>query len=79
MLDDAAEGCASVLEWRCLRDVERAHGLPAPARQWRRPRSGGHWYDDLYRPGERLRIELDGQAAHPAETRWRDCRRDNAA
>ncbi|GGN71680.1 hypothetical protein GCM10010112_39210 [Actinoplanes lobatus] len=79
LLDDAAEGCASVLEWRYLREVERAHSLPAPARQWRRPRSGGYWYDDLYYPGERLRIELDGQAAHPAETRWRDYRRDNAA
>jgi very-short-patch-repair endonuclease len=24
-------------------------------------------------------VELDGQAAHPAEARWRDVRRDNAS
>ena len=31
----------------------------------------------LYRE-YRTRVELDGQAAHPAHERWRDRRRDNA-
>ncbi|GIG89778.1 PDDEXK family nuclease [Plantactinospora endophytica] len=30
-------------------------------------------------PGYRVRVELDGRAAHPAERRWRDAQRDNAA
>ncbi|MBB2942084.1 very-short-patch-repair endonuclease [Actinoplanes lutulentus] len=79
LLAEADAGCASVLEWRYLRAVERAHGLPAAVRQQRRPRRGGYWYDDVYYLDHGVRVELDGQAAHPAERRWRDFRRDNAA
>jgi hypothetical protein len=79
MLGDVGAGCASVLEWRYLRDVERAHGLPVGIRQARRPREGGVWYDDVHYAEYGLRVELDGRAAHPAEARWRDFRRDNAA
>ncbi|MFY1688099.1 hypothetical protein [Plantactinospora sp. WMMB782] len=78
-LADIVDGCHSLLELRYLRDVERAHRLPAGVRQATRPRRGGRWYDDVHYPRYRLRVELDGRAAHPAELRWRDARRDNAA
>lgn len=79
LLDDAAAGCRSVLEWRYLRDVERAHGLPTAVRQFARLRRGGTLYDDVCYPGAGVRVELDGRAAHPTQARWRDFRRDNAA
>lgn len=78
-LGDVAHGCHSVLELRYLRQVERAHGLPAGERQAVRSRRGGRWYDDVRYRGFRTRVELDGRAAHPAEARLRDMRRDNAA
>jgi hypothetical protein len=83
-LDDlivaAAGGDHSVLEFRYHRDVERAHGLPEPDRQVPFSGPGG-------RRGRRDRvyeaygvvIELDGRLAHPAEHKWRDKTRDNAA
>jgi hypothetical protein len=39
--------------------------------------SGNRYLDNPYEPF-RLCVELDGNAAHPAEGRWRDTRRDNA-
>lgn len=75
LLSDAAGGCNSVLEWRYLRTVERVHGLPTAVRQQQR----GGWYDDVCYADHGVRVELDGAAAHPAERRWRDFRRDNAA
>jgi hypothetical protein len=78
-LADVALGCHSVLELRYLRDVERAHDLPAGERQAVRQRAGGRWYDDVHYAGYRTRVELDGRVAHPDETRFRDLRRDNAA
>ena len=78
-LRDVADGSHSLLELRYARVVERAHGLPPGTRQSVRERRGGRWYDDVcYRPIA-VRVELDGQAAHPAEMRFRDKRRDNAA
>jgi putative AbiEi antitoxin of type IV toxin-antitoxin system len=79
LLDDAAAGCRSVLEWRYLRDVERPHGLPVAVRQSARPRPGGTFYDDVHYVDHGVRVELDGRAAHPTQARWRDFRRDNAA
>jgi very-short-patch-repair endonuclease len=78
-LTDTAAGCHSLLELRYLRDVERAHRLPTGERQADRPRRGGRWYDDVYYRDYRTRVELDGAAAHPADRRWRDAARDNAA
>ena len=76
----AAGGDHSVLEFRYHRDVERAHGLPASARQVPFVTPGG-------RRGRRDRVyqdygvvvELDGRLAHPAENQWKDKNRDNAA
>jgi hypothetical protein len=74
-----ADGAQSALELRYLRDVERAHGLPAGSRQHAVIRAGGHSYDDVRYVAYDLVVELDGRAAHPDEARWRDMRRDNAS
>ena len=76
----AAGGDHSVLEFRYHRDVERAHGLPEPARQVPFVTTAG-------RRGRRDRVyeeygvvvELDGRLAHPGENQWKDKARDNAA
>jgi len=76
-LTDVASGCQSLLELRYLRDVERPHGLPPSERQQRR--EGEARYDDVRYREYRIRVELDGRAAHPDHQRWRDMRRDNSA
>jgi len=77
-LEDAAGGVHSPLERNYVHGVERAHGLPTARRQARRRHgSGTRYLDNLYE-GYALCVELDGHAAHPAESRWRDTRRDNA-
>ena len=77
-LRDAADGVHSPLERNYVHGVERAHGLPAARRQAkRRHASGNRYLDNLYEEYG-LCVELDGVAAHPAEGRWRDTRRDNA-
>jgi very-short-patch-repair endonuclease len=74
-LAEVAAGCHSVLELRYRRGVERPHGLPVGKRQLRR----GVWYDDVVYDDYGVHVELDGRRAHPASTRFRDHRRDNAA
>lgn len=75
-LGDASEGVLSLLELRYVRGVERPHGLPAATRQARiRQRNGSRYLDNLYED-YLVCVELDGAAAHPAEERWRDNRRD---
>lgn len=77
-LDDAGEGMLSWLERRYVRGVERPHGLPAARRQARvRYGNGSRYLDNLYEDYQ-LCVELDGAAAHPADKRWRDIRRDRA-
>jgi hypothetical protein len=80
VLDEAAQGVASPLELRYLRQVERPHGLPAARRnlQERNP-SGGNWYRDVRYPAWCTVVELDGLEAHPTELAFRDFRRDNLA
>lgn len=76
-LDEVGGGNHSVLEFRYARGVERPHGLPAATRQAWMPRDGRSQYlDNLYEQFG-VAVELDGRAAHPAEERWRDARRDN--
>jgi len=76
-LADLQSGARSVLEFRYVRDVERAHGLP-PARRQARTTSGSRtcYLDNLYEEAE-VAVELDGQASHPVEDRWLDIYRDN--
>jgi hypothetical protein len=77
-LQDAADGVHSPLERNYVYGVERAHGLPTARRQAKRRHGNGTRYlDNLYEEYH-LCVELDGLAAHPAEGRWRDTRRDNA-
>jgi very-short-patch-repair endonuclease len=76
-LDDIADGVHSVLEFRYVRDVERAHRLPTAERQAQLMTGKRSQYlDNLY--GEfGLVVELDGRAAHLVEARWQDIHRDN--
>jgi len=78
-LTDVSDGIHSVLEWHYVRDVERGHGLPRAKRQ-AVSRVGGRtrYLDNHYREFG-VAVELDGHAAHPADARWRDIRRDNAS
>jgi len=77
-LDDAGEGILSWLERRYVRGVERPHGLPVARRQARvRHGDGSRYLDNLYEDYQ-LCVELDGAAAHPADKRWQDIRRDRA-
>lgn len=77
----AAGGAHSLLEYRHDRDVQRAHGLPEPAKQDRFRTPGGGWgyRDRCYPQFGRLVIELDGRRFHPDEQRGRDRERDNQA
>ena len=65
-------GVHSVLEFRYLRDVERAHGLPKADRQARAVQRSSTVYRDVLYREYRVAVELDGQASHPADQRWRD-------
>jgi len=76
-LTDVGDGVHFPLERRWVRDVERAHGLPAAARQARRDGADGVRYlDNLYEAWG-VAVELDGSAFHPSETRDDDRYRDN--
>jgi hypothetical protein len=76
-LSDVADGIMSPLELRYVRDVERAHGLPAADRQARRElHSGIRYLDNFYR-AYKLCVEIDGRLTHPPEQKWRDADRDS--
>ena len=77
-LDDVESGVHSTLEYRYLRDVERAHGLPTAERQIRAVQNGRTIYRDVFYRQYGVVIELDGRASH-ADRRLQDNRRDNAA
>ena len=76
-----ADGVHSPLEYRYVHGVERAHGLPTAERQSRRstasPSPRSRYLDSHYRVFGVV-AELDGQADHRVEDRWKDIRRDNA-
>jgi hypothetical protein len=74
----AADGVHSLLEFRYVTRVERPHGLPPAHRQHLVVRAGQRQYQDVTYQDYGLVVELDGQAAHPAGSRRRDVRRDNA-
>jgi hypothetical protein len=79
VLAAAADGIHSALEYRYLRDVERAHGLPRSRHQVRVVIEGKTVYRDAYYEKFKLATELDGKLAHPDQERWRDNHRDNQA
>ena len=78
-LADVASGVHSPLEYRYLRDVERAHGLPTADRQACAVQNGRVIQRDVRYRKYHVVVELDGAAYHPAEKRLEDNRRDNAA
>jgi len=78
-LADVQCGAHSALEWRYVHRVERPHGLPPASRQSRSIAGGRTRYLDNHYREFGVAAELDGQAAHPAEARWRDIHRDNAS
>jgi very-short-patch-repair endonuclease len=75
----AGLGVHSVLEYRYLADVERAHGLPRASRQVRVVVDGKSAYRDVYYAEYRAIVELDGRSAHPQEQRGKDNHRDVVA
>lgn len=78
MLAQVEAGIESALEHRYHRDVERRHGLPA-ARPQVRQQVGGRWIRaDRLHEGFGVRIELDGEVAHPGGRTDDDVWRDNA-
>ena len=80
VLEAAATGDHSVLEYRYHRDVERAHGLPGPERQVPfTTRDGRRGRRDRVYQEYGVVVELDGRLAHPAENQGKDKARDNAA
>jgi hypothetical protein len=79
ILAAAGDGIHSVLEYRYVRDVERAHGLPRSRHQVRVVIDGKTVYRDVYYEEYQLAVELDGRLAHPDDERWRDSHRDNQA
>ena len=69
-------GVESPAEWRYIRDVERAHGLPQGRRQDPGPRSTRR--DNAYAE-VKLLVEVDGRLGHEGwVARQRDGRRDRA-
>ena len=82
ILGDAEHGAVSALERTYLRDVERAHGLPAARRQHRASTIAGVVYRDARYvfAGRVLLVELDGRQFHDtARQRDRDLDRDLVA
>jgi very-short-patch-repair endonuclease len=79
VLADVNAGVDSVLKYRFLRHVERAHRLPRAQRQAHAPARGVAVHRDVLYRGYGVAVELDGRAYYPADERLRDSRRDNAA
>ncbi|MEE6281695.1 type IV toxin-antitoxin system AbiEi family antitoxin domain-containing protein [Georgenia sp. MJ170] len=79
VLADVEDGVESPMEHRYHRDVEDAHGLPAAQLQVREKLSGRWIRADCRYRRYRVRIELDGQLAHPGGRTDLDTWRDNAA
>ena len=77
-LGDVAAGVHSPLEYRYVRDVERAHGLPTGKRQAPAVQGGRGIYRDVFYRQYGVVVELDGRASH-TDRRLEDNRRDNAA
>jgi hypothetical protein len=75
---EACDGVLSSLELRYVRDVERAHGLPASQHQARRRLNGKTHLKDNWYPEYRLAVEVDGPAYHEHERVQLDNDRDNA-
>jgi hypothetical protein len=76
-LEDASDGVHSSLERRYVRDVERAHGLPASQHQARQQFGGKAHYRDNWYDMYRVVVEIDGPSYHQNEQVLQDKHRDN--
>jgi hypothetical protein len=76
-LADIGDGIHFPLELRWTRDVQRAHGLPAPTHRARRQGADGTRFLDIHYAPHDLAVELDGLTFHSAEDLDRDWYRDN--
>ncbi len=77
VLSELGEGAESPAEVRWVRDVERAHGMPAAVRQ--QPTGDGGRRDSVYDDFD-LVVEVDGRLGHEGwDGRRRDGRRDRRA
>jgi Transcriptional regulator, AbiEi antitoxin len=79
LLTPDINGLHSILELRYHRDVEKRHHLPAGTRQHQARNGHRTIYRDILYAAYATAVELDGDAFHLADTRWRDIQRDNAA
>ncbi|KQY22738.1 hypothetical protein ASD16_08900 [Cellulomonas sp. Root485] len=78
LLGEPGRGIESPLEHRYVRDVERRHGLPTASAQVSEVIEGRWIRADRVHVGLGVRIELDGQLAHPFGRTDDDTWRDNA-
>lgn len=78
LLGHVRDGVESTLEHRYRRDVERAHRLPPAVRQRWTGLDGGWVRADCVYEGFGVRVELDGQLAHPGRATDADVWRDNS-
>lgn len=78
LLGEVVDGVESTMELRYLRDVERRHGLPRSTRQVAQLVGGRSIRADAVYVGLGVRVELDGQLAHPGGRTDADTWRDNA-
>ncbi|UNX54949.1 hypothetical protein MF406_01230 [Georgenia sp. TF02-10] len=78
LVAEADAGVESPLEYRYGTDVERPHGLPVSTLQVREVLDGSWIRADRRYKGQGVRIELDGELAHPGGRTDRDVWRDNA-
>nr|WP_297430607.1 type IV toxin-antitoxin system AbiEi family antitoxin domain-containing protein [uncultured Actinotalea sp.] len=78
LLGEVVDGAESAMEVRYHRDVERRHGLPRSTRQVAQVVGGRRIRADAVYVGLGVRVELDGQFAHPHGRTDADTWRDNA-
>jgi very-short-patch-repair endonuclease len=78
-LADIRAGVQSPLELRYLRDVERAHELPAGQRQFKTRRGSTVQFHDVRYVDFGVAVELDGVRWHSGDARGRDDARDNSS
>jgi hypothetical protein len=79
VLSDVDEGVRSVLEYRYLKSVERAHGLPRGERQQLRVLGGKRGYPDVDYKDMNVLVHLDGRIGHSDSLdKWADFDRDLA-
>jgi hypothetical protein len=80
VLTDVDSGVRSALEYRYLRDVERAHGLPVGERQEPLVLGRKRGYPDVHYKDQNVLVHLDGRIGHTDSLdKWADFERDLAA